>query len=98
MKKTKKKLSFASSVFATGAMLGLTGCPVNAGVYGPPQSDPQPDVYGPPEFFEEEYNDPAQTDYGPPLIEEDIDEPQEEVYGPPESFDDKEITDPIETV
>ena len=98
MKKTKKKLTFASSVVAAGAVVGLSSC----GLYGPPPNEPQPDVYGPPVINEEEYEDPVECVYGPPeYFDEnsdqpeapvygpppvDIDEPIEEVYGPPEDF------------
>ena len=95
MKKSKKKLTFASSAIAAGALLGLTGCPVPAepapDVYGPPTfdeedvDDPDVCVYGPPEYFEDNIDQPETPVYGPPPV--DIDEPIEEVYGPPESFE-----------
>ena len=94
MKKSKKKLTFASTALATGALLGLTGCPVNAGVYGPPQNDPQPDVYGPPVINEEDIDGPIETVYGPPeSFDDDVNIPAEPVYGPPPDID-----DPIEEV
>ncbi len=90
MKKPRKKLLFASSALATGAMVGLSAC----GLYGPPE--PAPDVYGPPVINEEEYDEPAPVVYGPPVIDdEDINEPVETVYGPPEFFDND---DPSEDV
>lgn len=94
MKKSKKKLTFASSAIAAGALLGLTGCPVPGepapDVYGPPTfvddniDDPDVCVYGPPEYFEDDTDVPVAPVYGPP---EDVDEPIEEVYGPPEDFE-----------
>ena len=96
MKKTKANLLFKSSLTVAGALFGLNAC-----MYGPPPEDlPTPDVYGPPEYFEnEDPNEPMQTDYGPPLIiDDDIDEPGEEVYGPPEWFDGDDTDEPIETV
>ena len=88
MKKTKKKLTFASSVVAAGAVVGLSSC----GLYGPPPNEPQPDVYGPPVINEEEYDDPGVEVYGPP--EDFVDVPSEPVYGPPPD----DIDAPIETV
>ena len=94
MKKAKKKLTFASSAIAAGAVLGLTGCPISS-VYGPPQSDPQHDVYGPPSFVEDNIDDPEVCVYGPPeYFEDDIDQPEEPVYGPPPV----DIDEPIEEV
>lgn len=94
MKKAKKKLTFASSAIAAGAVLGLSGCPVpeepSPDVYGPPTfvddniDDPDVCVYGPPEYFEDDTDVPVTPVYGPP---EDVDEPIEEVYGPPEDFE-----------
>lgn len=70
--KKQGKLTFASMLTVAGAMIGLTNC----GVYGPPEA-PMADVYGPPEFFEVEEEDPA----GP------------EVYGPPPVFEPEEEDD-----
>ena len=95
MKKSKLKLTFASAVTAAGAVIGVSSC----GVYGPPDQ-PAPDVYGPPEYFEED--DPgnsSQTDGDLPVIPDmGEDDPGTEVYGPPEAFDENDIVDPIETV
>ncbi len=106
MKKAKKKLTFASSAIAAGALLGLTGCPVpeepSPDVYGPPSfneddvNEPDVCVYGPPEYFDEDIDNPEVTVYGPPSV--DIDEPVEEVYGPPEDFEyDGSIESPAES-
>lgn len=87
--KRQNKLTFASMLTVTGAMIGLTNC----GVYGPPE-DPMPGVYGAPEYFEineEDTNAPIDPVYGPPEffgIEDDINEPVMDVYGPPEFFED----------
>ena len=92
MKKTKKKLLFASSALAASAMVELSSCTV----YGPPQDEPALPVYGPPVINEQEYDEPAPDVYGPPVIdEEDVDDPVETVYGPPEFF---ENDDPSEDV
>ncbi|MBP8968734.1 MAG: hypothetical protein KBG42_05555 [Lachnospiraceae bacterium] len=94
MKKSKKKLTFASSAIAAGAMFGLVGCPSGC-VYGPPQDGPQPDVYGPPEFIEENIDEPVPVVYGPPeYFDENLDQPEEPVYGPPPV----DIDEPIEEV
>lgn len=93
MKKSKKNLTFASSVLAAGALIGLTGCPnPSVSLYGNPE-DPQPDVYGPPVINEEDYDDPGVEVYGPPE-DFNVDVPSEPVYGPPPD----DITDPIVTV
>ena len=93
MKKSKLKLTFASAVTAAGAVIGMSGCGVH--------SEPAPDVYGPPEYFEEDdTGNASQTDEDLPLVPdaENDDEPANEVYGPPEDFDENDIVDPVETV
>ena len=88
MKKTKRKLTFASSALAAGALFSLSACPV---VYGPPEyieddyDDPGVEVYGPPEYFDDNADQPVAPVYGPPP--DDINEPVEVVYGPPEYFE-----------
>ena len=70
MKRTKKRFVIGTA-FAVGAAATLTGCCVP---YLKPQ--PQPSVYGPPEYLEE----PSEAF----VPEEEV---QEDVYGPPEYFD-----------
>ena len=95
MKKTKRKLTFASSALAAGAMIGLTGCPgTTVSLYGNPE-DPQPDVYGPPVINEEDYDDPGVEVYGPPeYFDDNADQPVAPLYGPPPD----DINDSVETV
>ena len=52
MKKPKGKLTFASSIFAAGTLIGMSSC----GVYGLPEP-PAQSVYGPPEYFEDTVDD-----------------------------------------
>ena len=63
--KRQNKLTFASMLTVTGAMIGLANC----GVYGPPDG-PMGTVYGPPEYFgieeEDDTADPLAGVYGPP--------------------------------
>lgn len=74
--KRQKKLTFASMLTVTGAMIGLTNC----GVYGPPEA-PMEDVYGPPEYYgieEDDISGSVNTVYGPPEyfgIEDEDDTP-----------------------
>ena len=52
MKKPSGKLTFASSIFAAGTLIGMSSC----GVYGPPEP-PAQGVYGAPEYFEDTVDD-----------------------------------------
>ena len=68
--KRQSKLTFASMLTVTGAMIGLANC----GVYGPPDV-PIDTVYGPPEYFgieEDDITGEGPEVYGPPeYFEED---------------------------
>lgn len=61
MKKINGKLTFASSIFAAGTLLGMSSC----GVYGPPEP-PAQGLYGAPEYFEAEEDDNASSDQTSP--------------------------------
>lgn len=89
MKKTSIKLTFAAVAAMAGTVAGLGGCHNNT-------TEPQPDVYGPPEWFnEKEEEEPQQTDYGPPeWFDGKDDEPINTVYGPPEWFEGEDDPQP----
>lgn len=71
-------------MLTAGAVMGVTGCGVSdpaAGVYGPPPDhgiveevdEPMPEVYGPPEFFDTEAEEPEETDDESVSIVQDFD-------------------------
>ena len=82
-----KKAGLCAGTVAVSAAL-LTGCDW----FSPELNEPAC-VYGPPEFYEDNY-DPADNDpgevYGPPHLEDDDYDPVENlpapVYGPPEDM------------
>lgn len=97
MKRSKKRLTFATAVAGAALAAALTAC--HETVYGPPET-----VYGPPAG--ETTTDPAEeipeTVYGPPAEEYgDTADPAEEVpetvYGPP-ADDFGETYDPAEEI
>lgn len=108
MKKSKKKLTFASVVAGTALAATLAAChateyePVET-VYGPPmgetyepaQEEPQ-DVYGPPPGATyEPAEEVIQDVYGPPINDEydPKEEIQEDLYGPPPWESDIDLID-----
>ncbi len=75
MKKPKGKLTFASSIFAAGTLIGMSSC----GVYGPPEP-PAQGVYGPPEYFGIEDDNTASFENISPEVEIPVEE--EKQYDP----------------
>ena len=76
MKKSTGRLTFAAAATLAGAVIGLGGCHNE-------EQEPQPGVYGAPEWVDDR----------------DQEEPQPDVYGPPEWFDATEtatVTDETE--
>ena len=91
-----RRIGICAGAAAVSAAL-LTGCD-----WFRPERNETPAVYGPPEYFEEDF-DPAgnepQDVYGPPPIGEDFDPAQElpaPVYGPPEWYEPLPTEEPPE--
>ncbi|MBO4608341.1 MAG: hypothetical protein J5696_00570 [Lachnospiraceae bacterium] len=72
MKKPNGKLTFASSLFAAGTLIGMSSC----GLYGPPEP-PAQGVYGPPEYFGIEDDNTASFENISPEVEIPVEEEKE---------------------